>query len=274
MVEPRTIPQKGPSQSRFGGQVALITGGSSGIGRATALAFAREGAAVVIVSRGEARGTGVAEEARALGAPAEFVRADVSKAADVEAVVAQTLSRFGRLDIAVNNAAAIDVGVFKPLADYDESEFDGHIAANLKSVWLCMKHEIAHMLAQGGGAIVNTSSVTGLGGAPHSAFYAAAKAAVIALSKTAALEYAPLRVRVNALVPGAFRTPMLDQVLEKMSPGDPVSAEQRYNKRIPLGRIGRPDEAADAVLWLCSDQASYVTGQAIVVDGGLTVPFR
>jgi NAD(P)-dependent dehydrogenase (short-subunit alcohol dehydrogenase family) len=274
MVEPRTIAQKGPSQCRFVGQVAVVTGGSSGIGRATALAFAREGASVVIVSRGEARGTAVVEEARALGAPAEYVRADVSKAADVEAVVAQTLSRFGRMDIAVNNAAAIDIGVFKPLADYDESEFDGHIAANLKSVWLCMKHEIAHMLAQGGGVIVNTSSVTGLGGAPHSAFYAAAKAAVIALSKTAALEYAPLRVRVNALVPGAFRTPMLDQVLEKMSPGDPLVAEQRYNKRIPLGRIGRPEEAADAVLWLCSDQASYVTGQAIVVDGGLTVPYR
>ena len=274
MAEPRTLGQKRPIQNRFVGQVALVTGGSSGIGRATALAFAREGASVVIVSRGEARGEAVAEEARALGASAEFVRADVSKAADVETAVARTLSRFGRMDIAVNNAAGIDVGVFKPLADYDESEFDGHIAVNLKSVWLCMKHEIAQMLAQGGGAIVNMSSVTGLGGAPNSAFYSAAKAAVIALSKTAALEYAPLRVRVNALVPGAFRTPMLDQVLEKMSPGDPIVAEQRYNKRIPLGRVGRPEEAADAVLWLCSDQATYVTGQAIVVDGGLTVPYR
>lgn len=274
MAEPRPIGQKKLPQNRFVGQVALVTGGSSGIGRATALAFAREGASVVIVSRGEARGAAVLEEARSIGAPAEFVRADVSKASEVEAAIARTLSRFGRLDVAVNNAAGIDVGVFKPLADYDESEFDGHIAANLKSVWLCMKHEIAHMVAQGGGAIVNTSSVTGLGGAPHSAFYAAAKAAVIALSKTAALEYAPLRVRVNALVPGAFRTPMLDQVLEKMSPGDPIVAEQRYNKRIPLGRIGRPEEAADVVLWLCSDQATYVTGQAVVVDGGLTVPFR
>jgi len=266
---------KGPaSQNRFVGQVALVTGGSSGIGRATALAFAREGASVVIASRGEARGAAVLGELRALGAAAEFVRTDVSQANEVEALIARTLERFGRMDIAVNNAAAIDVGVFKPLADYDESEFDAHIGANLKSVWLCMKQEIAHMIAQGGGAIVNTSSVTGLGGAPHSAFYAAAKAAVIALSKTAALEYAPLRVRVNALVPGAFRTPMLDQVLEKMSPGDPVSAEQRYNKRIPLGRIGRPEEAADVVLWLCSDQATYVTGQAIVVDGGLTAAYR
>jgi len=274
MAEPSTTRQKGSEQRRFVGQVAVVTGGSSGIGRATALAFAREGASVVVASRGEARGASVLDELRALGAAAEFVRADVSQSSDVEALISRTLSRFGKMDIAVNNAAAIDVGVFKPLADYDESEFDAHIAANLKSVWLCLKHEIGHMIAQGGGVIVNTSSVTGLGGAPHSAFYAAAKAAVITLSKTAALEYAAQRVRVNALVPGAFRTPMLEHVLEKMSPGDPIVAEQRYNKRIPLGRIGRPEEAADVVLWLCSDQATYVTGQAIVVDGGLTVPFR
>jgi NAD(P)-dependent dehydrogenase (short-subunit alcohol dehydrogenase family) len=274
MTEPSTTGQKGSTQRRFVGQVALVTGGSSGIGRATALAFAREGASVVVASRGEARGAAVLDELRALGAAAEFVRADVSQSSDVQALISRTLSRFGRMDIAVNNAAAIDVGVFKPLADYDESEFDAHIGANLKSVWLCMKHEIGHMIAQGGGVIVNTSSVTGLGGAPHSAFYAAAKAAVITLSKTAALEYAAQRVRVNALVPGAFRTPMLEHVLETMSPGDPTVAEQRYTKRIPLGRIGRPEEAADVVLWLCSDQASYVTGQAIVVDGGLTAPFR
>ena len=274
MADTRPIGQQPPTQNRFVGQVALVTGGSSGIGRATALAFAREGASVVIASRGEARGAAVLDELRALGSAAEFVRADVSQPADVEALVAHTLSRFGRMDVAVNNAAAIDVGVFKPLADYDESEFDAHIGANLKSVWLSMKYEIAHMVAQGGGAIVNTSSVTGLGGAPNSAFYAAAKAAVIALSKTAALEYAPLRVRVNALVPGAFRTPMLEHVFDKMSPGDPIAAEQRYAKMVPMGRIGRPEEAADAVLWLCSDQASYVTGLALIVDGGLTAALR
>jgi NAD(P)-dependent dehydrogenase (short-subunit alcohol dehydrogenase family) len=274
MAQPHSTDQKGSAQNRFVGRVALVTGGSSGIGRATALAFAREGASVVIASRGETRGAAVLDEVRAFGAAAEFVRADVSQPGDVEALIARTLSRFGRIDIAVNNAASIDVGVFKPLADYEESEFDAHIGANLKSVWLCMKHEIAHMIAQGGGAIVNTSSVTGLGGGANSALYAAAKAAVITLSKSAALEYAPLRVRVNALVPGAFRTPMLDQVFDKMSPGDPIVAEQRYTKRIPLGRIGRPEEAADVVLWLCSDQATYVTGQAIVVDGGMTVTFR
>lgn len=260
--------------NRFAEKVALITGGSSGIGRATALAFAREGASVVIASRGEDRGAAVLTELRALGATAEFVRTDVSRASEIEALVATTLSRFGRLDIAVNNAAAIDVGVFKPLVDYSESEFDEHMASNLKGVWLCMKHEIPAMLAQDGGVIVNTSSVTGLGGSPRSAFYASAKAAVIALSKTAALEYASRNIRVNALVPGAFETPMLQQVFEQMSPGSPLAAAGQFERRIPAGRIGRPEEAADAVLWLCSDQATYVTGHALIVDGGLTAQFR
>lgn len=258
----------------FSGRVALVTGGSSGIGRATALGFAREGASVVVASRGEERGAAVVAELVALGAQAEFIRTDVSQSREVEALVARTVSRFGRLDIAVNNAAAIDVGVFKPLTEYDESEFDAHIAANLKSVWLSMKHEIPAMLETGGGAIVNTSSVTGLGGAPMSAFYAAAKAAVITLSKTAAIEYAARNIRVNAIVPGAFHTPMLEQVFERMSPGDHAKAVDAFNTRIPLGRIGRTEEAADAVLWLCSGQASYVTGHALIVDGGLTSPFR
>jgi NAD(P)-dependent dehydrogenase (short-subunit alcohol dehydrogenase family) len=274
MAQPHSTDQGGSAQNRFVGRVALVTGGSSGIGRATALAFAREGASVVIASRGETRGAAVLDELRALGAAAEFVRADVSQPGDVEALIARTLSRFGRMDIAVNNAASIDVGVFKPLADYEESEFDAHIGANLKSVWLCMKHEIKQMLVQGGGAIVNTSSVTGLGGAPQSAFYAAAKAGVVALTKSAALECAARNIRINALVPGAFDTPMLDTVYERISPEDPAAAEAMYTKRIPLRRIGRPEEAADAVLWLCSDQASYVTGHSLIVDGGLTAAFR
>jgi NAD(P)-dependent dehydrogenase (short-subunit alcohol dehydrogenase family) len=216
-----------------------VTGASSGIGRATALAFAREGAAVVISSRGAERGRAVLDELKALDRHAAFVAADMSQARDVERLFTFVGERFGQLDVAVNNAATIEVGAFKLLADFDESEFDQHMAANLKSVWLCMKHEIAQMLTQDGGAIVNTSSVTGLGGAPQSAFYAAAKAAVVGLTKSAALEY-----------------------------------EEMYRKRIPLGRIGRPEEVADAILWLCSDQASYVTGHSLIVDGGLTAAFR
>jgi NAD(P)-dependent dehydrogenase (short-subunit alcohol dehydrogenase family) len=262
------------SARRFTGKVALVTGASSGIGRATALAFAREGASVVIASRGAERGHAVLEELKALDPKAVFVPADVSQASDVERLVAAVIDRFGRLDVAVNNAATIEVGVFRPLTDFEETEFDRHMAANLKSVWLSMKHEIPHMTAQGGGAIVNTSSVTGLGGAPQSAFYAAAKAAVVGLTKSAALEVARQKIRINALVPGAFATPMLDEVFDHFSPNDRTAAEASYQKRIPLGRIGRPDEAADAVLWLCSDQASYVTGHALIVDGGLTAPFR
>jgi NAD(P)-dependent dehydrogenase (short-subunit alcohol dehydrogenase family) len=262
------------SANRFTGKVALVTGASSGIGRATALAFAREGAAVVISSRGAERGRAVLDELKALDRHAAFVAADMSQARDVERLFAFVGERFGQLDVAVNNAATIEVGAFKLLAAFDEAEFDQHMAANLKSVWLCMKHEIAQMLTQDGGAIVNTSSVTGLGGAPQSAFYAAAKAAVVGLTKSAALEYARQNIRINAIVPGAFATPMLETVFTKISPDDPAAAEEMYRKRIPLGRIGRPEEVADAILWLCSDQASYVTGHSLIVDGGLTAAFR
>jgi NAD(P)-dependent dehydrogenase (short-subunit alcohol dehydrogenase family) len=260
--------------NRFTGKVALVTGASSGIGRATALAFAREGASVAIASRGRERGEAVLEELKASGGEAEFVQADLSRAGDVAGLMTRTLARFGRIDVAVNNAGSIEVGVFKPVAELEDAEFDQHFAANLKSVWLCMKHEIMQMLAQGGGAIVNTSSVTGLGGAPQSAFYAAAKAAVVGLTKSAALEYATRNIRINALVPGAFATPMLETVFERISPADPATAEAMYRKRIPLGRIGQPEEAADATLWLCSDQASYVTGHSLIIDGGLTAAFR
>jgi NAD(P)-dependent dehydrogenase (short-subunit alcohol dehydrogenase family) len=169
-------------ERRFAGKVALVTGGSSGIGRATALAFAREGAAVVVASRGVERGEGVRRELEALGAAADFFPTDVSQADQVEALVQRTVARFGRLDCAFNNAASIDAGVHKPSAEFTEEDFDGHVALNLKSVWLCMKQEILQMLAQGtGGAIVNTSSVNGLGGVPGDAFYAMSKAGVLAV---------------------------------------------------------------------------------------------
>ncbi|HEX3552358.1 MAG TPA: glucose 1-dehydrogenase [Thermoanaerobaculia bacterium] len=263
------------SERRFAGKVALVTGGSSGIGRATALRFAAEGAAVVIASRGVERGEAVRREIEALGAQAEFVYTDVSQGAQVEALVRRTVERFGRLDCAFNNAAAIDTGVFKSSAEFSEEEFDGHMALNLKSVWLCMKHEIVQFLRQdSGGTIVNTSSLNGLGGVAGNALYAAAKAGVLGLTKSAAQEYAKQGIRVNALVAGGFRTPMLEGVFEKVSPQDPSAAEAGFARLVPLGRIGRPEEAADAVLWLCSEGASYVTGLSLIVDGGVSSPFR
>ncbi len=260
------------------GKVAMITGGSSGIGRATAIAFAREGAKVVIAARGAERGAAVVREIEAAGGDARFVACDVSKAADVTGLVGATVGAFGRLDCAFNNAATAE-GVFALTADYDEAEYDRSMASNLKSVWLCMKHEIRQMLAQSppGGAIVNTSSVNGLGGAPRGALYSAAKAGILALTKAAAQEYAPHSIRVNALVAGGFRTPMLEGVIEKMASqlgASRESVEARYTERTPLGRIGRPEEAAEAVVWLCSDAASYVTGHSMIVDGGMTAPMR
>jgi NAD(P)-dependent dehydrogenase (short-subunit alcohol dehydrogenase family) len=262
------------AEKRFAGKVALVTGGTSGIGRAVAHAFAREGADVVVAGRRAERGDAVVRELAGLEARALFVAADVSRARDVESLVDRTLERFGRLDCASNNAGSLEAGVFKATADFEESEFDGHLALNLKSVWLCMKQEIAAMVRQGGGAIVNTSSVNGLGGVAMNALYATAKAGALALTKSAAQEYARQGVRVNALVAGAFRTPMLEGVFDRLSPGDAPAAEATYAQMVPLGRIGRPAEAAEAVLWLCSEAASYVTGHSMIVDGGMTAPYR
>lgn len=259
-------------------KVALITGGSSGIGRAAALLFAREGARVVITARGEARGRGVVREIEAAGGTALFVAGDVSQASHVASLVERVVAAFGRLDYALNNAAALEEP-FAVTADFTEEQFDRSIALNLKSVWLCMRQEIRQMLAQqpAGGAIVNTSSVNGLGGMPQAAFYAAAKAGVIALTKSAALEYASQGIRVNTLVAGAFQTPILEDGINRFSGGNPEVKEQmekHYRQSVPLGRIGRPEEAAAAMLWLCSERASYVTGHSMIVDGGLTAPMR
>jgi NAD(P)-dependent dehydrogenase (short-subunit alcohol dehydrogenase family) len=262
-------------QRRFESKVALVTGGSSGIGRATALAFAREGARVVIASRGRERGEAVAREIEQAGGEALFVPTDVSRGGEVQALVRAAVERFGRLDCAFNNAGTLEVERFQATHEYSEEEWDQGLALNLKSVWLSMKHELEQMLRQeGGGAIVNTSSVNGLGGVARSALYAAAKAGVLALTKSAALEYAAQGIRVNALVAGGFRTPMLEGVFAKMSPENPAAVEEGLSQLVPLGRIGRPEEAADAVLWLCSEAASYVTGLSLIVDGGFTAPYR
>jgi NAD(P)-dependent dehydrogenase (short-subunit alcohol dehydrogenase family) len=258
----------------FDGKVVVVTGGSSGIGRATALALAREGARVVIAARGVERGQAVLEELRGVGAEAEFVAADVSRTADVDRLFATTIERFGRLDGAVNNAAD-PAGSLGPLADLTEAQFSDGIARDLQSVWLCMRAEIRRLREQkSGGSIVNTSSVNGLGGVPNAGVYAAAKAGVLALTKSAALEHAADGIRINALVAGTFMTPMLQGVFERLSPDDPAAARAQAEAMVPMHRIGNPDEAAQAILWLLSDASSFVTGHSLIADGGLTAPFR
>lgn len=258
-------------------KVVLVTGGTSGIGRAAAEAFAQSGARVVIAGRRAELGRQVEAELRKSGAEARFIQTDVSLASDVDRLIASTLTEFGRLDAAFNNAATAD-GALALTADFTEEQFDRTVSMNLKSVWLCMKAEIQQMLSQTppGGAIVNTSSVNGLGGAPGGALYSAAKAGVLALTKSAAQEYATQSIRVNALVAGAFRTPMLEGIFETVGAqaGGPEAVEAQYAGLVPMRRIGRPEEAAQAAVWLCSDAASYVTGHSMIVDGGMTAATR
>lgn len=259
-------------------RVVLVTGGSSGIGRAAVQAFARVGAKVVFAARGAVRGDQVAREIRAERGEVWFVQADVSRSEDVERLISETVARHGRLDAAFNNAAAVE-GALALTADFTEEQFDRCISLNLKSVWLCMQQEIRQMVAQkpGGGAIVNTSSVNGLGGASGGALYSAAKAGLLALTKSAAQEYAAQGIRVNALVAGAFRTPMLESVFDAVGGGTPegrTAVEAQYSALNPMRRIGRPEEAAAAAVWLCSDAASYVTGHSMIVDGGMTAAVR
>jgi NAD(P)-dependent dehydrogenase (short-subunit alcohol dehydrogenase family) len=220
----------------------------------------------------------VMREIQAAGGTAAFVPTDVSRDEQVRVLIEKTVAAYGRLDCAFNNAASVEEP-FAMTADFSEDQFDRSIALNLKSVWLCMRWEIRQMLAQEppGGVIVNTSSVNGLGGVPQASFYAAAKAGVLGLTKSAALEYARTGIRVNALVAGGFATPMLEGVLERVSGGNADARHaivKAYEDRIALGRIGRPEEAAEAVLWLCSGAASYVTGHSMIVDGGWTAATR
>jgi NAD(P)-dependent dehydrogenase (short-subunit alcohol dehydrogenase family) len=254
-------------------KVALITGGSSGIGRAAALVFAEAGAHVVIAARTSERGRKVEMEINATGARARFIQTDVSDGAQVRALVAEIVERFGRIDCAFNNAAVLNKAA--RTGSYEESDFDVEVSSNLKSVWLCMKYELEQMLRQQppGGAIVNTSSVNGLGGVANAGLYAMSKAGVLALTKSAAQEYASDGIRVNALVPGGFDTEMLRTAFSRAVGGDEVKTQEAlrgFAARVPAERIGRPEEAAEAVLWLCSDAASYVTGQSMIVDGGFT----
>ncbi len=241
-------------------KVAVVTGGNSGIGRATALAFAREGAKVVVAARNEQKGVETIEAIRAQGGEAVFVQVDVSRSADVERMVATAVDRFGGLDCAVNNAA---IEGQKGFLDWTEAEWDETVDINLKGVWLCMQREITAMLTRGGGTIVNISSVAGLIGFPMHAPYVAAKHGVLGLTKTASLEFASRGVRVNTVCPGTILTPMLEQGFAN----NPENAQLAVNMT-PMGRLGRPEELAAAAVWLCSAQASFVTGVTLSVDGG------
>jgi NAD(P)-dependent dehydrogenase (short-subunit alcohol dehydrogenase family) len=244
------------------GKVALVTGAGSGIGRAAALAFAREGANVVVsdvVAEGGNETLRLIEEA---GGKGTFVQGDVSIAADAQAIVRAAEEHFGWLDFAFNNAGI--EGIQAPTAECTEDNWDRVLAVNLRGIWLCMKYEIPVMLRQGKGAIVNTASVAGLVGFPNIPAYNASKGGVVQLTKTAALEYATQGIRVNAVCPGVIQTPMVDRFL-----GGSAEAEAQFVAMEPVGRMGRPEEIAEAVVWLCSDAASFVTGHAMVVDGGL-----
>ncbi|MBV8357896.1 MAG: SDR family oxidoreductase [Deltaproteobacteria bacterium] len=243
------------------GKVALITGAGSGIGRATAKIFAREGARLVLVDMVEKGGQETLQMIKELGAEVIFRKTDVSKSADVDSAVADVLAAYGRLDCAFNNAGIGGAG--RLTHEYSEEEWNRVISTNLTGVWLCMKAEITQMLKQGGGAIVNTSSIMGLTGAIRVPAYTAAKHGVAGLTKAAALEYGRYGIRINAVCPAPIYTPLLMSGLEKRP-----DIEQRYIRSEPMKRLGQPEEVGEAVAWLCSDRASYVTGVPMPVDGG------
>ncbi len=249
--------------SSFQGKVALVTGGTSGIGRVTAVAFAREGTRVVVTGRREKEGAETIQLVKDTGGEGFFIKTDVSKEADVRMMVEKIMKAYGRLDYAFNNAGIEQLP--SPLIEQTEENFDQIMNINVKGVWLSMKYEIPQMLKNGGGAIVNCASAAGLIGFPGVPIYVASKHAVLGLTKSVALEYAKSGIRINAVSPAAIETDMVDRFVGKE--GD---ARQQLAAMHPVGRMGRPEEIADAVIYLCSDRASFITGQSLTVDGGFT----
>lgn len=243
------------------GKVALVTGGGSGIGLATALAFAREGANVVIAARGVERGNKAVQTLKQAGSEAMFVKTDVSKASEVEALINEIIETYGRLDCAFNNSGIGASGA--RVARETEETWNRTIDTNLKGVWLCMKYEILQMLKQGGGAIVNCSSTFGVGGGYRVGAYSASKHGVVGLTKSAAMDYAKDNIRINAVCPAWISTPMLESMLSD----HPDRGEGKIAE-VPLGRLGLPEEVAEAAVWLCTDAASFITGDIMIIGGG------
>ena len=243
------------------GKVGLVTGGTSGIGRDTAILFAKAGVKVVVAGRRDVEGEKTVGLVRAAGGDGLFVKTDVSKASQVEALIQKVVERFGRLDVAFNNAGI--EGVWVPIVRQSEEDWDRTIDINLKGIWLCLKYEIRQMLQQGGGgAIVNMASIAGLMGSAGAAAYSASKHGVMGLTKAAALETAKSGIRINAVCPAVVETPMAERLF-----GAPAVQKSVLNSH-PIGRFGRTEEIAEAVLWMCSERASFMTGQSLVLDGG------
>lgn len=251
------------TDKRLQNKVALVIGGSTGIGRATAVAFGQAGATVVVAGRSQEQGKETEALVQQTGVEALFIETDVTSDRSVRALIDQTVAKFGRIDVAFNNAGI--EGKVAPIAETTEADFDSIIDTNLKGVYLGLKYQVSQMLKNGGGTIVNTASIGGVVGFPNTAIYCASKHAVIGLTKTVALELANSNIRVNAIAPGAVQTGLLN----RMSGGE--EAAQGVAQAIPMKRISSPEEIAGAVVWLSSDEASYVTGHTLVLDGGFTV---
>ena len=253
----------------FQGRVALITGGSSGMGRAAAIAFAKQGATVVIAARREDQSHDVITQIRDLGRNAHFIKTDVANANEIRSLIEKVVEHHGRLDFAFNNAGT--EGKFLPITELTESDWEHTITINLKAVWLCMKYEIEQMLKQeSGGVIVNTSSWLAKGGLAGSTIYSASKGGLDGMVRPAALEYASRNIRINNINPGIIDTEMFRRFGNPEDPNDAVV--QAFTHHIPAKRLGSSEEVAETVLWLCSDAASYITGQTISVDGGYAIP--